>query len=261
MYISRVILTFLLTFYLNIPFNEVSAIYPSSLICKECEENSISFHAAKNEKFSLKYTGNAVEAFGPPTTNGTLTGGIFGDEVYQFYKLAYFWKTDYFTYKFTLQVGDIFFNKKYESYKNALNYPDGIVQICTPVFANGLIDNPLFTKFEKAFNQIKSNPGKITCIESGPTFNWIQHFPPEVTYVYFKSMYFDKDTGKSYPCATTVKLPLKPLLNFISCRQYLSTFGSLVDISKRPLNNPPLLDIPKSLVGFGWNIKVIDVDE
>ncbi|XP_065222367.1 uncharacterized protein LOC135846932 isoform X2 [Planococcus citri] len=245
MYCDRILLTFLLAFYLTMPLRWVSA--------------SVNFFAATDETFSMKFTGKSVEALGPHKANGTITHGFLSLDVYQFHKLVYYWVTNNSTHKFTLHVEDIFFNRKYGSYQKAFYHPDGIVQVCVPVFANALIDNPLYYKFEEAFNKIKNKPGKTTDIISESTYSWIMNFFPGVIYVHYKSRYFDEDSGKSCPYATTIMLPIVPSLNFISSRQYLSTFGSLVDSSKRPLNDPPPLAFPRSFVGIGINIILIHI--
>lgn len=213
----------------------------------------------------------------------------------------------------------IYFNTKYKSYHNSLNYPDGIVQLTIPIFANvsiylfnffitqfhtstsifflcflsinisfqGLIDNPQFNNFEKAFDQVKSDLGKTTCILNKDLVNWFKAEPTGQTYAYYKSSYFDEDTWKNYPCATTVNLPMLPFQHYISCRQvvilksfflniayvgtwytytitnnwfqFINTFGSLINTSGKPLQNPPPFTIPTSLVGFGWEIKLLEI--
>ncbi|XP_065224141.1 uncharacterized protein LOC135848230 [Planococcus citri] len=219
---------------------------------------------ALDEMFLLNRTKTSVEVEIVAKTIGHITGGIFGENLYKFFKFILYWYTprldcySYYTENF-LKARVSFSNIRYGSAIEAINHPDGIVDILVPIAANAPIDNPQFAQFEKIFQEQLKNPGDQIKVKSASTYIWFDHFGPSSVYKTFKGTYIDDLTSQTYPCTTIVELPPDPFVNFISYKQYKNTFGSIKDSLGNPLNNPIPEIIPLSPPTTQCGVNVINV--
>ncbi|XP_065223760.1 uncharacterized protein LOC135847947 [Planococcus citri] len=205
----------------------------------------------------LKQTGKSVEVISPSTTNGTVTGGVFGDDLYKFYKFLFNFQIC--GNNVTFEIRDFFYNTLYNSFENSLNYENGIIQVFINVDVSGKKNNPLFNKFMPALKKVKE-PGDSIQVDSEKSFAWFKNFPTGAVYTFFRSSLFNVDDGKTYSCATTVDLPKEKKLNYMSREQFDETFGEMVDENGKKLNNliPPK-DEPTSSVKQAKGIKVTSI--
>ncbi|XP_065224140.1 uncharacterized protein LOC135848229 [Planococcus citri] len=238
-----------------------------AIACLPRTPQPLTFITPLDEMFLLNRTKTSVEVEIVAKTIGHFTGGIFGENLYKFFKFILYWytpKLDCFQdcYSYTenfLKARVSYHNIKYGSATEAINHPDGIVDILVPIAANAPIENPQFAQFEKIFQEQLKNPGDQIKVNSASTYIWFDHFGPSSVYKTFKGTYIDGQTSQTYPCTTIVELPPDPFVNFISCKQYKNTFGSIKDSLGNPLNNPIPEIIPLSPPTTGCGVNVINV--
>ncbi|XP_065222366.1 uncharacterized protein LOC135846932 isoform X1 [Planococcus citri] len=216
-------------------------------------DKSKSFNAPKkpltfltpfDEVFVLKHTGRSLDLdLITPKTVGALTGGLLGENIYRFHKCRWYWQDGLSSGNCNngsvLESRLYYFNIKYGSFKNALHYPNGVIDVFIPIETNGHIYNPLYWEFEKQMGEKIKKPDDQALINGGVTYLWYEHFTYKDVYsLYSGSSHFDEESGKTYFNTITIELPLNRLVNFVSHEQFKHTFGSLVNCSGKPLSNP-----------------------
>ncbi|XP_065208273.1 uncharacterized protein LOC135837061 isoform X2 [Planococcus citri] len=165
-----------------------------------------------------------------PETVSTMTGGIFGKDVYEFYKFSLYWKIIKSCNTTSLESRVYYVNLKYGSFQEASRHEDGVVVMNFPVDTYGDFDNPVFAAFSALIQHKLKRPGDCTNVLSASTYTWYVTFPYGSIYNTYKADFIDDETGKKYT-ATVINLPLDPRVNYISKQQFAATFGNLKGVN------------------------------
>ncbi|XP_065208250.1 uncharacterized protein LOC135837043 isoform X4 [Planococcus citri] len=109
-----------------------------------------------------------------PVTVATMTGGIFGHDLYELYKYQLFWNKDTCNITHNLDAAVYYFNLKYGSYEKALEHPGGVVVITIPIATTGDFPNPTFDVFAKIIQANIHWPGSWTKAPSVATYTCLR---------------------------------------------------------------------------------------
>ncbi|XP_065211062.1 uncharacterized protein LOC135839113 [Planococcus citri] len=198
------------------------------------------------ERATLNNTGHSVEVtLAEPLTSTVLTGGLLYKEIYIYRKCRFYWtsSTDGVAgstvngkHGTPLEISLLYYNVKYGSFHNALNFRDGLAEILVRVNVfPGPIPNPLFIPFEQYMKKVRK-PGNSVELLIAIAFIWYALVPPNAPYTAYPGSYVDESTGKMYYCTTTLVVPAYPF-HYISKKQFDDTYGSLLGFDGKPLTN------------------------
>lgn len=142
------------------------------------------------EPVLLTNTGEIIEAVvTTPSTRSYITSGVLGSNVYDLYRVRFYFSNDHTKscattfdgYGSSLQVYVTYFKREYHNFENAaLNY-QGIFDLIYDVKVQGNIANANFTQFESLLSRvIRSNSSVPTT--NGAVASWLNSFNPVLNY-------------------------------------------------------------------------------
>ncbi|XP_065208256.1 uncharacterized protein LOC135837047 [Planococcus citri] len=132
----------------------------------------LTFFTALDETALVNQTARSLDVrLINPVTVATMTGGIFGNNLYELHRYQFFWQKCSCNTTHNLDARVYYFNLKYESYEKALDYSDGVVIINLPIATNRDFPNPRFDPFSKVIQSKIKEPGCWTKVRSAFTYS------------------------------------------------------------------------------------------
>ncbi|XP_065222291.1 carbonic anhydrase 2-like [Planococcus citri] len=208
--------------------------------------STLTIHGYINTRVKVINTGKLVKVIlNQPSTKTSVTGGVLGNDRYQLKKIKYYWTnntkgtaaTTIDGKGFPLEDMGIFFNQKYGTFKNALNYRDGLAEVIFPIEVCSK-PNLYYKKFVKKLKRIRQagSFAKTTLQKAIQFLAGDGVISRNTIYYAYPGSYRDENTGKIYYCATVIIITYDPPL-CISKKQFKRTFGSFKNAAGQPLTN------------------------
>ncbi|XP_065203491.1 carbonic anhydrase 2-like [Planococcus citri] len=210
---------------------------------KKCPPSTpITFEGYYGAPTFLINTGVSIQTNDQRRTAAKSYGGPLKG-VYNYLSFQYYWAsntsagvtgTTIDKKSFPYVVRDFYINSKYTNFTEAIKHEDGFVDY---VFLFTICSR--FNKaFEKVSQAIRKIPkaGSFTYVPFGVHIDGIHFLSPKTDYYTYTGNFFDKYTGKNYPCLTVVIF--KPNSGFcITQEQFDQTFNIQTNFFGKPFAN------------------------